>query len=214
MSAPFALEGTHVRLEPLSISHVDGLVAAATGDRSTFGYTTVPVDQVSFTRYIERALEHAGAGDQVPFATISLALGRVVGSTRFYDIEAWDWPLAAPGVDPAPFDKGVDRTFDRVGIGHTWLDPAVQRSAVNTEAKFLMLDHAFSTWGVRAVRFQTDARNARSRAAIARLGCTLDGVLRADRAGTDGTVRDSAVFSMVAEEWPAARLRLIDRLAH
>jgi RimJ/RimL family protein N-acetyltransferase len=213
MSAPFTLEGTHVRLEPLSTDHADGLLAAATGDRATFGYTVVPGDRASVTGYIERALRHAAAGDQVPFATVSLALGRVVGSTRFYDIEKWDWEWGAPGVDPAPFDREVDRTFDRVGIGHTWLDPAVQRSPVNTEAKLLMLEHAFATWGVRAVRFQTDARNARSRAAIARLGCSLDGVLRADRAGTDGTVRDSAVFSILAEEWPAARLRLVDRLA-
>jgi N-acetyltransferase len=213
MSAPFTLEGTHVRLEPLTTDHVDGLLAAATGDRSTFGYTVVPVDRASFTTYIERALRHAADGDQVPFATVSLALGRVVGSTRFYDIEKWDWSSAAPGIDPAPFDPAVARTFDRVNIGHTWLDPAVQRSPVNTEAKFLMLDHAFATWSVRAVRLQTDARNARSRAAIARLGCSLDGVLRADRAGTDGTVRDSAVFSMLTEEWHAARLRLVERLS-
>ena len=214
MSAPFTLEGTHVRLEPLSTDHVDGLVAAATAERSTFAYTVVPSDRASVTRYIERALRHAAALDQVPFATVSLDLGRVVGSTRYYDIEKWDWAWGAPGVDPAPFDETVERTFDRVGIGHTWLYPAVQRSPVNTEAKLLMLDHAFTTWGVRAVRFQTDARNARSRAAIARLGCSLDGVLRADRPGTDGTVRDSAVFSMTAEEWPIARLRLVDRLAH
>jgi N-acetyltransferase len=213
MFAPFTLEGTHVRLEPLSTDHVDGLLAAATGDRSSFGFTVVPGDRAAVTRYIERALAHAAAGDQVPFATVSRALGRVVGSTRFYDIEKWDWAWGAPGVDPAPFDQSVERTFDRVGIGHTWLDPAVQRSPVNTEAKLLMLEHAFATWGVRAVRFQTDARNARSRAAIARLGCSLDGVLRTDRAGTDGTVRDSAVFSILAEEWPAARLRLVDRLA-
>jgi RimJ/RimL family protein N-acetyltransferase len=214
MSDPFTLEGNYVRLEPLSTDHVDGLVAAATGDRSTFGFTVVPRDREAVTHYIERALDHAAAGDQVPFATVSLALGRVVGSTRFYDIEKWEWEWGAPGVDPAPFDRAVDRTFDRVGIGHTWLDLAVQRSPVNTEAKLLMLDHAFSTWGVRAVRFQTDSRNTRSRAAIARLGCSLDGVLRADRPGTDGNVRDSAVFSMLAEEWPGARLRLVDRLAN
>jgi RimJ/RimL family protein N-acetyltransferase len=207
MSTPFTLEGTHVRLEPMSTDHVDGLLAAATGDRSTFDYTVVPEDRASVTHYVDRALEHAVAGDQVPFATVSLALDRVVGSTRFYELETWDWASAAPGVVLTP----ADRTVDRASIGHTWLDPAVQRSPVNTEAKLLMLDHAFTTWGVRAVRLQTDARNARSRVAIARLGCSLDGVLRADKPASDGTVRDSAVFSILAEEWPAARLQLVGR---
>lgn len=217
MSDPLTLEGTHVRLEPLSIDHIDGLLAAATGDRSTFGFTPVPVDRASAARYIERAREHADAGDQLPFATVSLALGRIVGSTRFYDLERWDWESAAPGValpvvDRPAADYPSGHRFDRASIGHTWLEPAVQRSSVNTEAKLLMLDHAFTSWGVRAVRLLTDARNARSRAAIARLGCTLDGILRADRAATDGSVRDSAVFSMLAEEWPAARLRLVGHL--
>ena len=209
MSAPFTLEGTHVRLEPLSTDHADGLLTAATGDRSTFGYTVVPDDPASVTDYVERALGHAAAGDQVPFATVSLALGRVVGSTRFYELEPWDWASIGPGVVRPP----VVGTVDRASIGHTWLDPAVQRSPVNTEAKLLMLDHAFGPWGVRAVRLQTDARNARSRAAIARLGCSLDGVLRVDRPASDGTVRDSAVFSLLAEEWPGVRRRLVERLA-
>ena len=99
-----------------------------------------------------------------------------------------------------------------VSIGHTWLGPDAQRTPVNTEAKLLMLEHAFSAWGVRAVRLLTDARNARSTSAIARLGCTRDGVLRSDRPAPDGTVRDSVVFSMLAEEWPAARRRLAGRL--
>jgi RimJ/RimL family protein N-acetyltransferase len=217
MATPFALEGTHVRLEPLSTDHEDGLLAAATGDRSTFAYTLVPGDRASVSHYIERALGHAAAGDQVPFAVVSLALDRVVGSTRFYELEPWDWASLAPGAVPAPAAgpvgrvEGVDR-LDRASIGHTWLDPAVQRTPVNTEMKLLMLDHAFATWGVRAVRLQTDARNARSRIAIARLGCSLDGVLRVDRPASDGTVRDSAVFSMLAEEWPSARQRLVQRL--
>ncbi len=203
------LVGRHVRLEPLSTVHVDGLVRAATGDRSSFAFTPVPDDRPTMRAYVDRALGRAADGDQVPFATVSLDLGRVVGSTRFYDLAPWDWTGIAPGATPVP-STGV---LDRASIGHTWLDPAVQRSPVNTEAKLLMLDHAFGTWGVRAVRLQTDARNARSRAAIARIGCTLDGVLRADRPAADGTVRDSAVFSMLADEWPAARARLAARLA-
>jgi len=202
------LEGTHVRLEPLAPHHVDGLLEAATGDRSTFTFTLVPDDRAGMAAYVDRALGHAAAGHQVPFATVSLALGRVVGSTRFYELEPWDWDGIAPGAVAVP---AVGR-FDRASIGHTWLDPAAQRSPVNTEAKLLALDHAFGTWGVRAVRLQTDARNDRSRAAIARIGCTLDGVLRADRPAADGTVRDSAVFSMLAEEWPGARAALVARL--
>lgn len=202
------LVGAHVRLEPLSPDHVDGLVTAATGDRTSFAYTVVPDDRVSMAAFVERALGHAADGDQIPFATVSLALGRVVGTTRFYELEPWDWAAVSPGAEAVPAVGAVDRA----SIGHTWLDPAAQRSPVNTEAKLLMLDHAFGAWGVRAVRLQTDARNARSRAAIERLGCTLDGVLRVDRPAADGTVRDSAVFSMLAADWPAARARLTARL--
>ena len=202
-----ALTGDHVRLEPLSFDHVEGLLAAA-GDRSSFAYTVVPDDRAGMTGYVANALRHADAGDQVPFATVSLALGRVVGSTRFYELEPWDWAATSPGARPA----GGVGAVDRASIGHTWLDPAAQGTPVNTEAKLLMLDHAFAAWGARAVRLQTDARNDRSRAAITRLGCTLDGVLRADRPAADGTVRDSAIFSMLADEWPAARARLVARL--
>ena len=209
MFAPIVLEGTHVRLEPLSTDHIDGLLAAATGDRSSFGYTVVPCDRMSVAAYVTDALECAAAGHQVPFATVSIALHRVVGSTRFYELDPWDWTALSPGAEPvAPVG-----TADRASIGHTWIDPAAQRTPVNTEAKLLMLDHAFATWGVRAVRLQTDARNTRSRTAITRLGCSLDGVLRADRPASDGTIRDSAIFSILADEWPDARHRLVERLA-
>ncbi len=202
------LEGAHVRLEPLSLRHVDGLLAAATGDRSTFGYTLVPDDRASMTAYVEDALAHAARGSQVPFATVSIALDCVVGSTRFYELDPWDWTALAPGAQPVARVGPIDRA----SIGHTWIGPDAQRTPVNTEAKLLMLGHAFDVWGVRAVRIQTDARNERSRAAIARLGCSLDGVLRADRPATDGTVRHSAMFSMLATEWPVARRRLVERL--
>ncbi len=208
MFEPFTLEGRHVRLVPLSPDHVDQLLAAATEDRSTFGYTSVPSDRDGMVAYVEAALRQAVAGDQVPFATHSLARDRVVGSTRFYELEPWDWAsTASPRPAPDP------RVRDRASIGHTWLGSAAQRSPVNTEAKLLMLTHAFEVWNVRAVRLQTDSRNERSRAAIARLGCSLDGVLRVDRPAPDGSVRHSAVFSMTAEEWPDARRRLVERLA-
>ena len=202
----FGLEGRSVRLLPLSPDHVEGLLEAATADRSSFGYTVVPADRATMTEYVERALARRAAGEQVPFATWSVALGRVVGSTRFYDIAQWEW---SP-VLPRPGDTG--RAVDSVCIGHTWIEPAAQRTPVNTEGKVLMLDHAFGTWGVRVVRLWTDARDARSRGAIERLGCSFDGVLRADRPAADGTVRDSAVFSMLAGEWPAARRLLMERL--
>jgi len=208
MLEPFTLEGTHVRLEPLGPHHIDDLLMAAGEDRSTFGFTWVPSDRPSMAAYVDRAKTNAEAGEQVPFATRSLALDRVVGSTRFYGLEQWDWSTVDPGAPPAP--GGGE--FDLVGIGHTWLGPAAQRTPVNTEAKLLMLDHAFTRWGVRAVRLQTDARNGRSRAAITRIGCTLDGVLRSDRPASDATVRDSAVFSMLSTEWPEARRRLVERL--
>ena len=208
MDTPFTLEGSHVRLEPLAHHHVDDLLEAAGGDRASFAFTLVPWDRPTMVAYIERALARAEAGDQVTFATRSLAHGRVVGSTRYYEMERWDWSAVEPGAAPPP--GGGE--FDQVGIGHTWLGPAAQRTPVNTEAKLLMLDHAFTRWGVRAVRLQTDARNTRSRAAIARQGCTHEGVLRSDRPAPDGTVRDSAVFSMLAAEWPDARRRLLERL--
>lgn len=209
MPAAPVLDGAHVRLEPLTPAHVDDLLAAASGDRSSFTYTWVPGDRDGMAAYVDGALAHAAAGDQVPFATVSLALGRVVGSTRFYELEPWDWSGAPGGVPTGP----AAAVLDRASIGHTWIDPAAQRSPVNSEAKLLMLDHAFTVWGVRAVRLQTDSRNARSRAAIERLGCSLDGVLRADRPAADGSVRDSAVYSMLADEWPRARATLLARLA-
>ena len=209
MREPFTLEGTHVRLEPLVPEHVDALVEAAGNDRDAYKYTWVPADRKAAAAYIEDAMAHADAGDQVPFATRSLALGRIVGSTRFYDLDRWDWTT----VDAAAAPEPVGNEIDLVSIGHTWLGPSGRRSPINTEAKLLMLDHAFRHWRARAVRIQTDARNERSRAAIVRIGCSLDGVLRSDRPAADGTVRDSAIYSMLATEWPGARQRLQNRLA-
>jgi RimJ/RimL family protein N-acetyltransferase len=120
----------------------------------------------------------------------------VVGSTRFGNIERWS-----------------SDAIDAVEIGWTWLAASAQRTAVNTEAKILMLDHAFGVWRVKRVTLKTDARNARSRAAIARIGGKLDGILRAHMPAADGGVRDSAVFSILAAEWPAHRARLLDTAA-
>lgn len=194
------LQGKHVRLEALSPSHVPGLVAAATsGGRETFGLTTVPADEAEARAYVELALSDA---KMVPFAT--LRGDEVVGSTRFCNIERWDWRAGNPH----------RREIDAVEIGWTWLTPAAQRSAVNTEAKLLMLSHAFEVWRVHRVTLKTDERNARSRAAIERLGAKLDGILRAHMPAADGGIRASAVYSIVENEWPAVKARLEVRLAH
>jgi len=202
------LVGTFVHLAPLGLEHVDGLLDAATEDRSTFAFAPVPWDRASMTVYVERALAKREEGEQLPLVTYSRPERRIVGSTRFYDLHPWDWSSLFPGSSLQQRSNP-----DVAGIGYTWLRPSVQRTPINTEAKLLMMTHAFEQWQVRAVRLKTDARNHRSRAAIQRLGCILDGVIRADRPGADGAVRDSAVFSMLATEWPAHRDRLLARLA-
>ena len=129
---------------------------------------------------------------------------RVVGATRFCELAFWQWP---PGAS-----HQRDGVPDVVDIGFTWLAGSAQRSPVNTEAKLLMMGHAFEVWEVHRVALQTDVRNARSRAAIERIGGQLDGIMRADRPGSDDTVRTSARFSIVAAEWPSVKERLTARL--
>jgi RimJ/RimL family protein N-acetyltransferase len=203
----FSLRGKHVRLEPIEPAHADELLAAATGDRSTFGFTLVPNTPDTMAAYIEHALDARNRGQHYPFATRDIHSGRIVGATRYYDMAPWDWSTG-----PAAVNQRHDRP-DTVSIGATWLASSAQRSPINTEAKLLMLTHAFETWKVWAVRFEIDERNARSCQAIRRLGCQFDGILRAHRPGADGTVRNTATFSMLADEWPVHRRRLTDRLA-
>lgn len=197
------LEGPAVRLEPLSLDHVPALVAAAAEDRATYAWTHVPDGEAEMRAYVEAALELAGRGEALPFATLDLATGRVVGSTRFANFERLPWGGSPPG--PATPPDGVE-------IGWTWLAASAQRSAINTGAKYLMLRHAFEAWGTRVVRLKTDRRNARSRAAIERIGAKLDGVIRAHSVGADGQLRDSAYYSIVESEWPAVRAALEARL--
>lgn len=204
----WSLEGRFVHLLPMDLDHVDGLLAAVIEDRSTFAFTPVPWDRPSMTEYVERAMSSRAAGDQYPFVTWSVDAQRIVGTTRFYDLTPWDWTCLYP-------DSEINQRHDRpdvASIGYTWLSTSAQRTPINTEAKLLMMTHAFGQWEARAVRILTDARNVRSRAAIERLGCALDGVLRADMPGADGTVRNSAVFTMLADEWPDHRQRLVERL--
>jgi N-acetyltransferase len=203
-----SLEGRFVHLAPITTDHIEGLLEAANEDRSTFTYTPVPWDRDGMTAYVAKAMAKRDAGEQYPFATFSVDAQRLVGATRFYDLAPWDWSSLYPGSEVHQRDHRPDVAC----IGYTWLSPASQRTPVNTEAKLLMMGHAFDHWEVRAVRIQTDARNHRSRAAIERLGCRLDGVIRAERPAADGTVRDTAVYSMLAGEWPDHQRRLVDRL--
>jgi RimJ/RimL family protein N-acetyltransferase len=201
------LDGRHVRLEPLSLHHARALVSAGSGPRDTYGFTTVPPDEPSMIRYIEAALRDQEAGRALPFTTVAKATGRVVGSTRFGNIEFWAWPAGNP------HQRGAD-VPDVVEIGWTWLAADVQRTPINTEAKLLMLTHAFEAWRVHRVSLMTDARNERSRRAILRVGARFDGVIRAQRPGADGMIRDTAAFSILEGEWPAVKRQLQSRLDH
>jgi RimJ/RimL family protein N-acetyltransferase len=197
---PEVLSGTHVRLEPLDLRHVDGLVAAAAVDRSLYQWSPVPQGKAEAIRYVETALAGRDAGNAVPFATVRLDDGAIIGSTRFFDLEFWAWPLGH-----ARHGRVVP---DACEIGYTWLTRPAIRTAANTEAKLLMLTHAFESWEVLRVCLHTDARNARSRAAIERIGGKFEGILRAHRMAADFIARDSARFSIVAAEWPEAKRRL------
>jgi RimJ/RimL family protein N-acetyltransferase len=198
--APVVLTGHGVTLEPLTLAHVDALAAAAGEDRSSYDFTWVPAGRDATRAYVETALADQARLESLPFAVRALDDDRVVGSTRFLDLDYWDGP---PALDTVP---------TVAEIGSTWLAASAQGTAVNPAMKLLMLDHAFETWKVLRVMFKTDARNERSRRAIARLGAQFDGVLRAHKLASDGTVRDSAYFSIVRDEWPSVRERLEGRL--
>jgi RimJ/RimL family protein N-acetyltransferase len=190
------LRSRDVVLEPLTLAHVDVLLAAASEDRATYGFTWVPNDAASTLDYIETALTDERAGEALPFAVRLPGAGRVVGSTRFLDLAYWD-------------DTGVPNAVE---IGHTWLAASVQGTRVNPAMKLLMLAHAFDTWNVERVTFKTDARNQQSRHAIDKLGARFEGVRRAHKLASDGSVRDSAYFSIIRAEWPEVREQLTTRL--
>jgi len=198
------LSGIHVRLEPLAHSHAEGLVAASAGDPALYQWSAVPVGREAVNRYIETALAWQAAGTAVPYATVRMADGAVLGSTRFFDIERWAWP--------AGHLRHGRVHADVCEIGHTWLTAGAIRTAANTEAKLLMLTHAFEVWQLLRVCLHTDARNQRSQAAIERIGGKFEGALRAHRMAADFTPRDSFRYAIVAAEWPAAKSRLTQRL--
>jgi N-acetyltransferase len=197
-----ALPGRHVRLEPLDHRHVDGLVAAAAADPSLYQWSPVPQGKVEATSYVATALAWRDAGSALPFAIVRVDDDVVIGSTRFWNLERWSWPQGH-----ARHGRQVP---DACEIGYTWLTRSAIRTAANTEAKLLMLTHAFEAWQVLRVCFHADARNTRSRAALERIGGQFEGVLRAHRMAVDHTARDSARYSVVAAEWPALKRRLSD----
>ena len=179
------LIGRHVRLEPLRMDHADALrAAAADGALWTLRYTSVPGPEADETeRYIETALAARDAGQALPFAVFD-ASDVLVGTTRYY---------------------AIDRGVPRVKLGYTWYAQRVQRTALNTEAKLLLIDHTFAQWHCEALALETSHENLRSQTAIARLGAKRDGVLRAHMRHRDGSLRDTVVFSILAAEWPELR---------
>lgn len=190
--APVTLEGDHVRLEPLSSDHAATLWDAARGT-DVFRWFPAPVeDEAAMRGFVEEAIRQHAAGEGLGFATRSLRDGRLVGSTRFCARVA---------------------AHRRVEIGYTWIAPDWQRSAVNTEAKRLLLDHAFDVLTMNRVEFKTDSLNARSRAALARLGASEEGIFRNHMVTASGRIRHSVYFSIIREDWPEIRARLADRLA-
>lgn len=195
------LEGSLVRLEPLSFDHAEDLAAAAEEDRSGYGFTLVP-RAAEVRDYVAAQFERAEQG-LVPFAQVRRADGRAVGCTAYWDPRYW------PGREFCDLRA--------VEIGFTWLGASAQGSGINTEAKFLLLRHAFETLRVARVDLKTDARNERSRRSLEALGATFEGVLRSWSMswapGEEALLRDSAMYSVIAAEWNVLHDRLASRLA-
>ena len=189
---PVTLEGSIVRMEPLARRHLEDLLLVAF-DPPLWRWTIArPQDEAGLRTWFDTALANAQAGTEQPFATIDRGSGRAIGSSRFLSI--------------VPEHR-------RLEIGWTWVATAFQRTGANREAKLLQLTHAFETLGANRVEFKTHAKNERSRAALAGIGATFEGILRAHMIMPDGTLRDSAYFSVLADEWPAVKAGLQANLA-
>jgi N-acetyltransferase len=197
------LTGSYIRLERLSEAHHDELLLAATADRSSFGWAPVPSSADEVAALIASRRQLWEQGTWYTFATRRLSDGQVVGSTSFLNVERWSWPHATGNPDS-------------VEIGSTWLMPSAQRTPINSEAKYLMMVQAFEEWGVKRLQIKTDARNERSRNAILRLGAVFEGILRNYQPGAGeqglGTIRSTAMYSIVDTEWPEVRDRLVASL--
>ena len=185
--SPVTLEGTHVRLEPLAREHLDGLVAAGSFPEIWTWLSVKPSGVDGFTNWMDAALAARDAGTELPFTTIDRVSGTIVGSTRYLNIE---------------------RPSLRLEIGWTWITPRMQRSYINTEAKYLQLTHCFEVLGCRRVELKTDARNDKSRNAMLRIGAQFEGIARKQMLTFDGTNRDNAWFAFIDNDWPAVKLRL------
>jgi RimJ/RimL family protein N-acetyltransferase len=196
LSAP-VLTGRRVSLEPLGRRHVPDLSAAASENRTSYGFTWVPSAE-EVPSYVDEQLARPGL---MPFAQVSSSSGRAVGVTAFWNPRCWP--------------DGAE--WYAVEVGFSWLAASAQSTGVNTEAKYLLFRHAFERWRVSRLDLKIDARNARSRAAIASVGACFEGVLRSWSPswapGEAGRLRDSAIYSIVAAEWPAVRAGLETRLA-
>ena len=189
---PVVLEGEHVRLDPLTLDHLDALSTVGL-DSDLWRLSPAPVrTREEMARYIRLALDGQQRGAMLPFATVERASGTVVGSTRY---------------------GNIDLNNRRVEIGWTWIAKPWQRTAVNTETKLLMLRHAFESLGCHRVELKTDARNERSRRAILRLGAVEEGTLRKHVVTASGYVRDTVYFSILDDEWPVVEASLIEKLA-
>ena len=189
--SPVTLEGQHTRLEPLSPAHEEALIAAAGEDELWNSIVTVVPSRDTMAEYIGAALTAQAQGTELPFVIIQKASGRVVGTTRFYYIQ--------------PQQRNA-------AIGYTWVATSAQRTAVNTEAKLLLLTHAFDHWRCVRIEFITDVLNQQSRAAILRLGAKQEGILRKHLIMPNGRIRDSVCFSIIAEEWPEVKTNLTTKL--
>lgn len=184
---PVTLEGRYVRLEPLAMAHLAGLAEIGLDEELWRWIPTAVRTKEEMAAYIETALKELERGISLPFAQVEKATGRAIGSTRY---------------------GNIDRTHHRVEIGWTWVGREWQRTAVNTEAKFLLLRHAFETLGCIRVELKTDSLNEKSRAAIVRIGAREEGIFRNHMITASGRIRHSAYYSIVDAEWPAAKARL------
>jgi len=195
------LQGPNVALSPLEQAHVPGLVQAAQENRAPYRYLAVPSDAASMQAYVDAAETARAAGSALPFAIVERESGRVLGATRFRDIEHWPWPADHPL-------RRVRETPDVVEIGGTWLAASALGRGIHRESSSLLLTYAFEAWRVRRVALRCDARDERARRAIEKLGVRFDGVLRAACIAADGAVLDVATYSVLDMEWRSVRAGL------
>lgn len=189
---PLTLRGAHVILEPLTMEHLNSLCEVGLNPELWRWTTNLVRSRNDLRLYVEIALREQAAGTALPFATIDTASGKAIGSTRF---------------------ANIDRANRRVEIGWTWIGVPWQRTPANTEAKYLMLRHAFETLGCIRVEFKTDSLNVRSRNALIRIGAREEGTLRNHMLVHDGRYRHSVYFSVIESEWPAVKELLEQKLS-